>query len=167
MSTDQSKALERIKQLLLRTEERGASEAEAATAAKMVCKLLIKFPGLLSDRPNVFTAELQQHERAAAATQRRPFNWDGATGFYGWDRGTGGNTAAAASEFVAGLQRPEGYVTVRYTKLLRMNSTEVRLLVETNNGYEELWLPTNKLKIKTRVIWIDEGIARERNLFIR
>lgn len=45
-----AEALERIRSLLLRTEERGASEPEANAAARLVCKLLRKFPELLGAR---------------------------------------------------------------------------------------------------------------------
>ena len=45
------KALERIELLLMRTEANGASPAEADTAARMVCKLLIQFPEILGAKP--------------------------------------------------------------------------------------------------------------------
>lgn len=48
---DAEKALERIQLLLMRTEERGASPAEADTAARMVCKLLTQFPTILKPQP--------------------------------------------------------------------------------------------------------------------
>lgn len=44
---NQDKAIERIQSLLKRTESNGASPAEADTAARMVCKLLIQFPHIL------------------------------------------------------------------------------------------------------------------------
>lgn len=45
---NQDKVIERIVSLLKRTEENGASPAEAETAARMVCKLLVQFPGILN-----------------------------------------------------------------------------------------------------------------------
>ena len=61
---DVEKAKERIKALVIRTEERGASPAEASTAAQMVCKLLTQFPEILG-QPKV--------RQQRAETNRPPF----------------------------------------------------------------------------------------------
>lgn len=59
---DASKAKERISLLLLRTEERGASPAEADSAARMVAKLLRQFPEIIG----------QQSEQRSASGFNRP-----------------------------------------------------------------------------------------------
>ncbi len=45
------KAMEHIKLIVLRTEERGASSAEADSAARLVVKLLNDFPEILRGKP--------------------------------------------------------------------------------------------------------------------
>lgn len=59
---DAEKAIERIKMLLQRTEEKGASPAEEDTASRMVCKLLRQFPSLLKP-PGNFRDYEQKRER--------------------------------------------------------------------------------------------------------
>lgn len=166
--SDSQKIIDRIQTLLQRTEAKGASEAEENTAARMVCKLLRQFPGILQPVPNLHDIEQQRHRAAAAAPQTWN-HWRPSGGF-------NNNTASGTGEIndindaIDMLRnRPSNYVSVRYTRLLKQNSTEVLLLVEThiNHGYEEIWLPLDKLIMKTRVIWIEEATARKHKLFCR
>ena len=156
---DSDKVIERIRTLLQRTEERGASEAEENTAARMVCKLLRQFPDLLQPNLTIEGMEYQRHRAAAAATQ----NWN----HWRPSGGFNGHTAAGSGDMddilFARFAKP-GYVAVRYTRFIRQNDNEILLLIDTNEGWQEVWLPLNKITMRTRVVWIDEEVAKEKNL---
>lgn len=170
--SDSQKAIDRINTLLQRTTERGASEAEENTAARMVCKLLRQFPGILQPVPTLHDIEQQRHRAAAGATQQ-PF-WR-PSGFNNNPNGGNNNTASGTGdidemrEWVSGFNRfaAKGYVAVRYNKFIRQNDTEILLLVETKDGWEEVWLPLDKITMRTRMVWIDEAVAKEKNLRYR
>lgn len=156
--SDSQKTIDRIRTLLQRTESNGASEAEENTAARMVCKMLRQFPELLCQAPTTLDIELERHSAAAYAR-----HWSPPEGFNN-NTASGTGDIDELRDFVAGLHKPPGYVIVRYNKFIRQNSTEVLLLVNTIDGWEELWLPLNKLKMKTRVIWIEANTASEYRL---
>ena len=138
--SDSQKTIDRIRTLLQRTEERGASEAEENTAARMVCKLLRQFPGILQPVPTLHNIEQQLH-RAAAEAQRsahgRATQWGSGSSAYAGS--FHGNTASGTGgldelrEWVNGFTRfaAKGYVAVRYNRYVSQNETEILLLVET------------------------------------
>lgn len=69
---DAETALTKIRRLVLRTEDRGASPAEADTAARMVVKLLTKFPQLLQAPTEPQTIDQMDESRHHAHSRR----WD-------------------------------------------------------------------------------------------
>lgn len=133
----------------------------------MVCTLLRQFPGILQPVPTLDDIEQQRHRAAAAA----PKTWN----HWRQSGGHNGNTASGSGdidemrEWVSGFNRfaAKGYVAVRYNKYIRQNETEILLLAETNEGWQEVWLPLEKVTMRTRIVWVDETIAKEKNLRCR
>ncbi len=163
--SDSQKTIDRIRTLLQRTEANGASEAEENTAARMVCKLLRQHPQLLQPVPTLEDIEEQRHR---AANYARP-SWRPDVATHWTNQNTASSTPDIDTirEFFSGRMAPQGYVPVRYTRLCGQNETEILLLVETKNGYDEVWLPTNRIKIRTRIVWVDEPVAKDKNLLYR
>lgn len=72
---NQDKAIERIQMLLRRTEDNGASPAEADTAARMVCKLLVQFPLILSAQAERFTFPRRRKEDETGVNAKVPVRY--------------------------------------------------------------------------------------------
>ena len=129
----------RIQMLLQRTEERGASEAEESSAARMVCKLLRQFPNLLNRQPNLEDIEVARHQQAS-----RPFR-------YATD-----DDDDERPEFPGNTK-----VSIRYTRIVRQ--TESAILVAFASG-RQIWLPLSQIKLKTFVVEMPRWLAQSKDL---
>lgn len=132
-----SEALERIQSLLLRTEERGASEAEANAAARLVCKLLRKFPELLSP----------------TMQQRRPQPQ------HGW---TSWRPTPPERPPEPVRTKDDSVWTSFKCEMLQDTAGLYRVRILSRN--KVVWLPIEHVSIRGQFIWIPRWLCREKGL---